>query len=789
MLRFKSRRRASPALKPQGELTASERRVVRLMVDAMDDVVSQVERDLTRIADAVAHSPADKVVDLVSVDPWYDVQEKLEGEFLSELLDAGSRVELPTMEKATLRYSFDRARPESAAWARLRAANLVREISEGQRQTIRDVVVFGQESGLSPDDTARQVRQTVGLTQAQGGWVNNFRDRQVAANMSAGMGLSDAVRAAEGPTARYQSQIHRYRSMTIARTEIMSANSQGRQQAWSQGIQSGFIGTNALKEWIAEADACDICAPRNGTRQPVNKPWPGGEPPAHPNCRCDLLLIPTPVTIPRRSVGDLLASFAGTILQNYVLSAAELLADFAMLRLLRAFESVEDVKDRADAIAELRELYAAEVESESTLTLDAGLSQSITDRVRENGGLSVSMVDGSEPTEGFMVAKGGKQSAVLDADEFYDPARGYQALSSFLQANRELSQGAYLGLWDNSAGDGKVYLDVSENIMDREAAILAGRERDQISIWDVANFEEIDTGGTGKVGKAVAGSKTARPIQDVRPGDRRVRIGPMGKTRGEEILVGFEPGRRERAAIFAARSYQEGTGLRSFSRTKRDSFSVSVDGERRRVRSVSRFCLSDEVRTIFESVNISVPDVFELNSAEADLFYALVRDAKRGNKFGASVELHEPNEYAGMRLFLTAEGDAGFALKAGDELVSVFQRNSNLVGIADLLVHLGIEQGARRAEAYDTALPYIYGDHGLSVVARIPWSDKRGPRDWQEASFRNFNNGEPDVVFMVYNPSDYLGYSPGMGRRFNKDEYDEAYEYAKLVLKWLNRRI
>jgi hypothetical protein len=61
---------------------------------------------------------------------------------------------------------------------------LVREIADGQRQTIRDVVTFGQESGLSPQDTARQIRQTVGLTQAQGGWVNNFRDRQVAQNIA-----------------------------------------------------------------------------------------------------------------------------------------------------------------------------------------------------------------------------------------------------------------------------------------------------------------------------------------------------------------------------------------------------------------------------------------------------------------------------------------------------------------------------------------------------------------------------------------------------------------------------
>lgn len=179
----------------------------------------------------------------------------------------------------------------------------------------------------------------------------------------------------------------------------------------------------------------------------------------------------------------------------------------------------------------------------SSLTLDAGVAQSIVERVRANGGLSVSMVDGSEPTEGFMVAKGGKQSAIVDADEFYDPVKGPEAMSSFLKGNRELGEGAYLGLWHNQA-DGKVYLDVSENIMDRATAIAAGRDRDQISIWDVANFEEIDTGGTGKVGKAVAGSETAGPVQDDRRGDRRVRKDSVGEVRGGGVVVAFEPGLR-----------------------------------------------------------------------------------------------------------------------------------------------------------------------------------------------------------------------------------------------------
>ena len=378
MLRFKSRRRASPALKPQGELTASERRVVRLMVDAMDAVVAQVERDLTRIADAVAHSPADKVADLVSVDPWYGAQEMLEGELLGELLDAGSRVELPTVEKAVLRFAFDRSRPESAAWARNESATLVREIADGQRQTIRDVVTFGQESGLSPQDTARQIRQTVGLTQAQGGWVNNFRDRQVAANINAGMGVDEAVRAAQGPTARYQSQIHRYRSTTIARTEIMSANSQGRQQAWGQGLQGGFISPNSRKEWIAESDACDICMPVNRMRVPITGQFPIGEPPAHPNCRCDVLLIPESVSPDLRFMSDaeLDAQIAG-LLGEALLPAAGL-----------------QPRSAADLLGDALEVRG-KITPEMQQSLDdlAKLPAEVAERLRENGG-RVSVFDG-----------------------------------------------------------------------------------------------------------------------------------------------------------------------------------------------------------------------------------------------------------------------------------------------------------------------------------------------------------------------------------------------------------
>jgi hypothetical protein len=136
--------------------------------------------------------------------------------------------------------------------------------------------------------------------------------------------------------------------------------------------------------------------------------------------------------------------------------------------------------------------------------MGAGVASSILERVKANGGLSVNMVNGSEPTSGYMVAKGTEYGKTVSAEDFYDPQKGPKILADYMKENKaDLGTGKnYLGLWHNTE-DGKVYLDVSENILDKGAAITAGQSRDQISIWDVANFAEVQTGGTGVTKKEV----------------------------------------------------------------------------------------------------------------------------------------------------------------------------------------------------------------------------------------------------------------------------------------------
>ena len=127
--------------------------------------------------------------------------------------------------------------------------------------------------------------------------------------------------------------------------------------------------------------------------------------------------------------------------------------------------------------------------------------RSALEKVKEEGGLSVKMIDGSVPTEGFMVALGGDSGAIVPADDFFNPEKGQRAVANFLKQNKEkfADSRVFLGLWHNK-NDGNVYLDVSENILDRAKATAAGQQRDQISIWDVSNLDEIPTGGTGSVG-------------------------------------------------------------------------------------------------------------------------------------------------------------------------------------------------------------------------------------------------------------------------------------------------
>jgi hypothetical protein len=121
---------------------------------------------------------------------------------------------------------------------------------------------------------------------------------------------------------------------------------------------------------------------------------------------------------------------------------------------------------------------------------------SIIDNVRREGGMSVT-VSGKQPRTGYMVGTRGNNKEV-PADEFFDRSKGTKILGDYIKTNRDkLSQpGAHLGLWHDKK-NGEVVLDISVKVQSRSQARRLGRDWNQQAIWDVANGEEINTGGTG----------------------------------------------------------------------------------------------------------------------------------------------------------------------------------------------------------------------------------------------------------------------------------------------------
>ncbi len=104
------------------------------------------------------------------------------------------------------------------------------------------------------------------------------------------------------------------------------------------------------------------------------------------------------------------------------------------------------------------------------------------------------------PALGHVIPRGDLRSPTRDARIIAEIAAWVRdvAAPEILAHPAPFYRPRYLGSWVDSS-DGTLYLDVVEIFQDRAEAVEAGRDRDQIAIWDAGNGCEIATGGTGAV--------------------------------------------------------------------------------------------------------------------------------------------------------------------------------------------------------------------------------------------------------------------------------------------------
>ena len=140
-------------------------------------------------------------------------------------------------------------------------------------------------------------------------------------------------------------------------------------------------------------------------------------------------------------------------------------------------------------------------------------------------------------------------------------------------------------------------------------------------------------------------------------------------------------------------------------------------------------------------------EFYETNDAE--LFHKSITDSTKNNKYAASVFVYPVSEYENSRLFLTADGKAGLAITADGDIISVFSSGKGKGRVPQLIV-TAIKEGATSLDHYDTVLTKYYADFGFVPAAKVKWNNEFAPDGWSKETFKAFNNGEPDVVAMVY---------------------------------------
>jgi len=214
---------------------------------------------------------------------------------------------------------------------------------------------------------------------------------------------------------------------------------------------------------------------------------------------------------------------------------------------------------------------------------------------------------------------------------------------------------------------------------------------------------------------------------------------------------------------------------------KQSSGFVSLDwGAKGRIHQVT-----PEYSKAVQSTSVTPVETFAEIAADGPSRQAWIDKMRAAQQsrgaLGRSVDVYNRSGYKGAKVFSTPDGNAGFAVKPDGELSSVVSmKGQGPVGFSDSAVTLAVQNGATWLNAFDTVLPGKYGRHGFKPVARLPFDEQMARAEWGDAAVdefmrdtKRFNNGRPDLVFMVYDP-DFADKVPNrIGGRLAKS-YDDA---------------
>lgn len=173
-----------------------------------------------------------------------------------------------------------------AGFAETRVGELITDVTEATRSTIRRFVEGMFEEGYSARRAATRIRDTIGLTKQGLARLEKWETKQVARGITG--------EALDASLSRFSRKLIRERALTIARTEGIRAVSEGQSSIWEKAVEGGILPQDQEQFWIVTEDSrtCPICLPMDGQTVKVGESFSAGDgstvyaPPAHVQCRC-----------------------------------------------------------------------------------------------------------------------------------------------------------------------------------------------------------------------------------------------------------------------------------------------------------------------------------------------------------------------------------------------------------------------------------------------------------------------------------------------------------------------
>jgi hypothetical protein len=224
--------------------------------------------------------------------------ESLAAQMTTAYIESAQSAAKALSEATRLDVSFDQVNEGALNAIRQNSLDKVKGFTEEQTKVVKSILENGVENGTNPREVARDLRQSIGLTENQWNAVSNYRNSLEA-------GTSDALdralrdkrfdstvqRAIDTETPltteqidqmveRYANRMLAYRAEVIARTESLRAAHEGSEAIYQQAIDKGDLDPKQIvREWNTAGDTRvrDSHEAMQGQERPFGEPFESGE--------------------------------------------------------------------------------------------------------------------------------------------------------------------------------------------------------------------------------------------------------------------------------------------------------------------------------------------------------------------------------------------------------------------------------------------------------------------------------------------------------------------------------